>query len=295
MLWKVGTLRGGSSRLWCDAEQEAPVLKVTDLDGRVDEKLKTHHEVRSFVKRTNVVLIEFPSPSFLYVYSCFWRCASPPPLPGLWIPPVVWWTCYGSKSDMLERGLSFSIITRTEHTLTKSHTHTHMHLHWLYQSLRNSFPSKRRVCSHLCSAFPLVLRQVIWEAHVYSLDFSSGLWRLAVVTEQSQWWMHMHKYGTWLECYSNLCVSVFALVSENRSVVLASTAIQLLDERKSPIAAGRWLSLSHTLCRRQNFPFHAASVAFFLALRCLRKPHFHQHSQELLLPGIYFLRIINSW
>lgn len=29
--------------------------------------------------------------------------------------------------------------------------------------------------------------------------------------------------------------------------MLASTAIQLLDERKSPIAAGRWLSLSHTL------------------------------------------------
>lgn len=45
---------------------------------------------------------------------------------------------------------------------------------------------------------------------------------------------------------SNLRVSVFASVSENRSVVLASTAIQLLDERKSPIAAGRWLSLSHT-------------------------------------------------
>ena len=44
---------------------------------------------------------------------------------------------------------------------------------------------------------------------------------------------------------SNLCNSVFASVSENRSVVLASTAIQLLDERKSPIAAGRWLSLSH--------------------------------------------------
>lgn len=44
---------------------------------------------------------------------------------------------------------------------------------------------------------------------------------------------------------SNLCVS--NSVSENRSVVLASTAIQLLDERKSPIAAGRWLSLSHTL------------------------------------------------
>lgn len=46
---------------------------------------------------------------------------------------------------------------------------------------------------------------------------------------------------------SNLCVSVCGPVSENRSVVLASTAIQLLDERKSPIAAGRWLSLSHTL------------------------------------------------
>lgn len=46
---------------------------------------------------------------------------------------------------------------------------------------------------------------------------------------------------------SNLCVSVCVSVSENRSVVLASTAIQLLDERKSPIAAGRWLSLSHTL------------------------------------------------
>lgn len=45
---------------------------------------------------------------------------------------------------------------------------------------------------------------------------------------------------------SNLCTSLFASVSENRSVVLASTAIQLLDERKSPIAAGRWLSLSHT-------------------------------------------------
>ncbi|CAG07339.1 unnamed protein product [Tetraodon nigroviridis] len=55
----------------------------------------------------------------------------------------------------------------------------------------------------------------------------------------------------------------FNTASENRSVVLASTAIQLLDERKSPIAAGRWLSLSHTLCRQQNFPFHAASVAFF--------------------------------
>ncbi|KAK1899175.1 Voltage-dependent calcium channel subunit alpha-2/delta-3 [Dissostichus eleginoides] len=38
--------------------------------------------------------------------------------------------------------------------------------------------------------------------------------------------------------------------SENKSVVLASTAIQLLDERKSPIAAGKWglkwLFLSHT-------------------------------------------------
>lgn len=45
---------------------------------------------------------------------------------------------------------------------------------------------------------------------------------------------------------SDLCLSVFVSVSENRSVVLASTAIQLLDERKSPIAAGRWLSLSHT-------------------------------------------------
>lgn len=30
------------------------------------------------------------------------------------------------------------------------------------------------------------------------------------------------------------------LGSENKSVVLASTAIQLLDERKSPIAAGKW-------------------------------------------------------
>lgn len=40
---------------------------------------------------------------------------------------------------------------------------------------------------------------------------------------------------------SDLCVSVCGSVSENRSVVLASTAIQLLDERKSPIAAGRWL------------------------------------------------------
>lgn len=33
---------------------------------------------------------------------------------------------------------------------------------------------------------------------------------------------------------------VCGLGSENRSVVLASTAIQLLDERKSPIAAGKW-------------------------------------------------------
>lgn len=115
------------SRLWCDAVQKAPVLRVTDPSGRVGEKLKTHHEVRSFVKRTNMVLIEFPSPSFLYMCCGFWRCASPPPLPGLSIQPVVWWICYGSKSDTLEKGLSFSIITRTEHTLTNSDTHIHSH------------------------------------------------------------------------------------------------------------------------------------------------------------------------
>lgn len=42
---------------------------------------------------------------------------------------------------------------------------------------------------------------------------------------------------------SLLFVFVYAFVhvsgSENKSVVLASTAIQLLDERKSPIAAGK--------------------------------------------------------
>lgn len=40
-----------------------------------------------------------------------------------------------------------------------------------------------------------------------------------------------------------ICVCVLfvcGLGSENKSVVLASTAIQLLDERKSPIAAGKW-------------------------------------------------------
>lgn len=36
-----------------------------------------------------------------------------------------------------------------------------------------------------------------------------------------------------------VCAFVCVSGSENKSVVLASTAIQLLDERKSPIAAGK--------------------------------------------------------
>lgn len=38
----------------------------------------------------------------------------------------------------------------------------------------------------------------------------------------------------------SVCMCVCGLGLENKSVVLASTAIQLLDERKSPIAAGKW-------------------------------------------------------
>lgn len=84
---------------------------------------------------------------------------------------------------------------------------------------------------------------------------------------------------------SNLCVSVCGSVSENRSVVLASTAIQLLDERKSPIAAGRWLSLSHTLKLFMPLMWTVSSPRMFT-----KAPFFCQYSQEVLLPGIYVPR-----
>lgn len=70
--------------------------------------------------------------------------------------------------------------------------------------------------------------------------------------------------------------------------MLASTAIQLLDERKSPIAAGRWLSLSHSAAGKTSFSCHLCGL--FLARGCLQKPPFYQYSQELLLPGIYLAR-----
>ena len=50
-------------------------------------------------------------------------------------------------------------------------------------------------------------------------------------------------------CVVFVCADLCGSGSENKSVVLASTAIQLLDERKSPIAAGKWdlkCFLSHT-------------------------------------------------
>lgn len=59
------------SSLWRDAVQEAPVLMVTDPDGRVGEMLTTDREVRSFAMPTNMVLIRFQSPSFAYVRSLF--------------------------------------------------------------------------------------------------------------------------------------------------------------------------------------------------------------------------------
>lgn len=70
-------------------------------------------------------------------------------------------------------------------------------------------------------------------------------------------------------CCVCVCFHVCGLGSENKSVVLASTAIQLLDERKSPIAAGKWglkwlfPSLTHT-----HFYIDRGCNILFLTLLC---------------------------
>lgn len=55
--------------------------------------------------------------------------------------------------------------------------------------------------------------------------------------------------------------------SENKSVVLASTAIQLLDERKSPIAAGRTLGFGFELCRNTLY-YSAIFQCIFQRVAC---------------------------
>lgn len=68
-------------------------------------------------------------------------------------------------------------------------------------------------------------------------------------------------------CCVYMCFYVSVLGSENKSVVLASTAIQLLDERKSPIAAGKSSgpsSLTNTLPH-----WHRLHYSLFTLLRRL--------------------------
>lgn len=140
--------------------------------------------------------------------------------------------------------------------------------------------------SHLPSAsdFPLVPANTSDPKASYLLGglaldalSHSGQWQLAAAMERlcgvtalqspcGQRRTYIKNYDmtlTWTPCLCS-CVLFFRTCgsgSENRSVVLASTAIQLLDERKSPIAAGKWvgtrgpLSHSHTLKKLQKkFP-----------------------------------------
>lgn len=68
-------------------------------------------------------------------------------------------------------------------------------------------------------------------------------------------------------CVVFVCVCVCGVGSENKSVVLASTAIQLLDERKSPIAAGKW-ELKWLFCSHTHIYIDRGCNILFLTLLC---------------------------